>query len=57
MMTADQNRRVVEAIKETTAKLAKEKTYPSHLIKNDMVEFYEGHLIKLYGMIRGEVSA
>lgn len=43
--------RTREALKETRLVLAKELNYSSHLQKQDMIEFYRGHIVKLETML------
>lgn len=46
-----QAQRVRVALKDTESHLAKEMAYSDDLRKHDMVSFYEGHILKLRGML------
>lgn len=50
-MTQEQNRRIAQAINETVALLAKEKSYLPENQKADVIARYEAHLAKLWQMV------
>jgi hypothetical protein len=49
-MTAEQTRRVVEAIAETERQLARASRYQEKFQDKDLITFYQAHLAKLRGM-------
>ena len=50
-LTAEQKRRVLECITETTGKLDKEMRFSPDLRKDDVVAFYTAHIAKLNAML------
>ena len=56
-MTADQKRRVFEAIADCEKQIAREMAYREDLRDAEMIKFHDDHKTKMVGMFDAEVIA